>query len=273
MINVFIPKSNFIKKSVSFLAVSFLILDSTSAVKEEFPLIDQDATEVQVSKKGMNRLSVKEDRIAKIILTDDRLQYDLDEDQGQLFFKMNGTGEDSVDITLITEKGLTHDVTLMPCECESKSIIFEPEVVSEEEDEEEGGQGDRLEPSRRKTSSVLSRLTEDGPLRGASDAYTDQITSLMHAMVNETSVSGFKVSSCYLTDRNYKDKNLSIKALKSYKNSLFEGRSYEIKNIGPDPIIIREKEFAKSGDCAIAFSKDHLEHGDSLRLYVISRKG
>lgn len=258
------------KTIAQVLCFNFMILQTTSAIREEFPLIDQERTEVDVAKNGMNRLSIKDDRILKIVISDDRLQWELDEENGQLFFKVLSKDESPISLTLLTEKGLTHDVTLVPQDCEAKTIVFEPKLVNEEDDEE-GGEGDRIEPAR---ANRFSKGGDQnlGDFKGSSDAYTDQLTSLMHAMVNQTKIPGFHATSYYWSDREYKTRKLNIKPLKIYKNAAFEGKVYELKNVGSDPVILREKDFSKPSDCAIAFSKDYLEKGDTLTLYVISRK-
>ena len=104
---------------------------SPLAALQTYPLVDQHKTDVAVSKESPNRIAVKGDRIHQIFGAAGTFEVQSDEETGQIFVKCVSVARAKpVTLTLITESGLTHDVTLIPQAIDFQSIVFDPTLPS-----------------------------------------------------------------------------------------------------------------------------------------------
>ena len=78
-----------------------------------------------ISFDSMNRLAVANDRITQIFGDHEAYEVQTEENTGQLFLKPTlENGKKPLSVTLITESGLTQDMTLEPVERDAATVIL-----------------------------------------------------------------------------------------------------------------------------------------------------
>lgn len=84
--------------------------------------------EAKIAANTINRLAVVNDRILNVFGEEDTFTMQTDERTGQVFIKpLNNSGQELF-ITLITENGITQDLTLIPSLSQAATIILKPAV-------------------------------------------------------------------------------------------------------------------------------------------------
>ncbi|MBY0461769.1 MAG: type-F conjugative transfer system secretin TraK, partial [Alphaproteobacteria bacterium] len=118
----------FSKKSIYL----FLFLSSVSGYAAEVHNLSE-GTRIQtnICPTEMNRISVQGDRIAQVFGAEGKFTHQVDEETGQFFLKPLSQAEGGfphvpVSLTLITESGLTQDMTLFPREKTAATILLKP---------------------------------------------------------------------------------------------------------------------------------------------------
>src|SRR3990167_2070698 len=115
-----------IKKKL--LGLGLMALGSTDVrAVQSFNLVDHQRTEIMVSNRQMNRIAVKGDRIQQVFGADEHFHMETDEHGGQIFLKfLSNQMLEPLSLTIVTEAGLTQDLTLMPDDMEAQTILFKP---------------------------------------------------------------------------------------------------------------------------------------------------
>ena len=112
------------KSLLFFLALNLLNvpLDATSQTIATNP---DKRLKAIISADSMNRLAVANDRITQIFGDQEAYEVQTEESTGQLFLKPTlENGKKPLAITLITENGLTQDMTLEPVERDAATVIL-----------------------------------------------------------------------------------------------------------------------------------------------------
>jgi conjugal transfer pilus assembly protein TraK len=101
-----------------------LLRFSSLEALQTYPLKTQGHLTVTVSRDQQNRIAVKDDRISQIFCSDGQLEIKTDEVHGQIFVRFLEKEAEPLSLTLITEKGVTQDLTLKPSKRASESIVL-----------------------------------------------------------------------------------------------------------------------------------------------------
>jgi hypothetical protein len=115
----------------------------SASAAQLFDASNQEKIEANISKTDQNRITTTNDRIAQVYATNDKFHYDIDETQGQIFIKPKSLSNESFTISIVTEKGKTIDLKLIPDDIEAETILINllddpfPEEVEFINDEEE----------------------------------------------------------------------------------------------------------------------------------------
>lgn len=88
-------------------------------------LSDNKRIEASICADSMNRISVANDRIMQIFGDEGTFESQNDEATGQVFLKPTAeNGTKNLSLTLITEQGITQDLTLIPASKSPQTLIF-----------------------------------------------------------------------------------------------------------------------------------------------------
>lgn len=226
-----------IKKKL--LGLGLLVLGSTQACAvQNFNLVDHQRTEIQVSNRQMNRIAVKGDRIQQIFGADEHFHIETDDHGGQIFLKfLSDQMLEPVSLTIVTESGLTQDLTLMPDDMEAQTVLFKPGIGFDD--------------------------AEDNRL----ESREDKIVELISAMAAGDRLEGYDIKS--IPPRENNEPNPAFKAIKTYEGESFKGIVYCLQNDSETVLKVTEQDVAQPGDLAVSLSITTVAPGQSAQLYVI----
>ena len=225
-----------IKKKL--LGLGLLALGSTEVqAVQSFNLVDHQRTEIMVSNRQMNRIAVKGDRIQQVFGADEHFHIETDDHGGQIFLRfLSNQMLEPVSLTIVTEAGLTQDLTLMPDDLDAQTVLFKA-GVGKVESEEKG----------------MSR--------------EDKIAALILVMAAGDRLEGFDIKT--ISPREDDESNPAFKAIKTYEGESFKGIIYCLQNDSETVLKVAEQDLAKSGDLALSLSSTTIEPGASAQLYVV----
>jgi hypothetical protein len=219
----------------------------------------------------MNRLAVANDRITQVIGDSDAYELQTEETTGQVFLKPTlENGKKPLSVTLITESGLTQDMTLEPVERDAATVILKNTGASA------GAGNDAAKPNNHLSFSQTSEGFGQGhaaqgfgpqmPGFGTALGFQDQVIVAMKFLVSGSAptigVENF--------DRKG-PKGIEIGLIEAVNLGNFKGYKLDVKNAGDVPMDILEKDFYLNGDLAFSFEKRVLNPKTSTVLYVVTR--
>lgn len=112
-------------KSYMYALGAFLAVTTTGKGSQSLALAENKRLYAAISATSMNRLAVPNDRISQIFGDDGAFVMQSDELTGQVFIKPSSeNGTKPLALTLITENGVTQDLTLDPKEQSPTTIIL-----------------------------------------------------------------------------------------------------------------------------------------------------
>ena len=113
------------------LSLAFALMQSVNTqaspeqTSEVLKLSSNKRIEASICADSMNRLAVSNDRITQIFGDEGTFESQNDDATGQVFLKpTTENGSKSLSLTLITEQGITQDLTLKPIAKTAKTLIL-----------------------------------------------------------------------------------------------------------------------------------------------------
>lgn len=210
-----------------------MLLSAESHAIQNLSLIDHQRSQLTISQHQMNRIAVRGDRIHQVFGVDENLHVETDEQGGQIFIKFTNPHAKPVSLTIITESGLTQDLTLIPEDVEAQAVLFKP-------------------------GSIKDQVLEEDISSQA------QMMELMQTMIAGRKLDGYEITS--LSDN---ESNGRFKAIKHYEGAEYVGIQYMFKNDGDEAVALTEHDLAQPGDMAVSLSQTRVAPGESVYLYVI----
>lgn len=206
--------------------------------------IDENArVEAKIAANVMNRLAVINDRIVNIFGEEETFTIQTDEHTGQVFIKPTpDNGNKPIALTIITENGLTQDLTLIPTQTKAATIILKQAA------NKSYNPGLEVLPglSRNQTK-------EEEWLRVLKQAVLGELPVLP--------VTGLQGSR--------KVANLQIKFNKCYQAGAYFIQVWKIKNNSRELQELHEKQFFNGGDIALSLTSTTLAPDEQTLLYVL----
>lgn len=226
------------------------------------PLNDLHVIEAEISRQGLTRITVKQDRILNVFGITGEYVLEADEDQGQIFIRPMGPGSlNPISLTLTTEKGHTQDLQLTPKDKAPEALILQAVEDSEEH--------------------LTKKITQDFPSR-------DAIEELIKACQEDRIPVGYKPMPLDIKPqqgphrliREIRGSSLKGDPLRGVplrglplKGVPLRGLTYEVKNSDTIPWILAESGFAAELETqviAILMPKKLLKPGESAYVYVVA---
>ena len=101
------------------------ILGGVAQANQVLTMVDNKRLEAVINSESMNRIAVANDRITQIFGDEGTFESQNDETTGQIFLKPTvENGIKNLSLTLITEQGVTQDLTLKPTAKSAATIIL-----------------------------------------------------------------------------------------------------------------------------------------------------
>ena len=269
------------------LLLPFLVLQLLSfkicAASQTINMNPDKRLKAVISCDSMNRLAVANDRIAQIFGDNDAYEVQTEESTGQLFLKPTAeNGKKPLSVTLITENGVTQDMTLQPEEREATTVILKNTSLGTWQSGETlidatGVLG--AFPSSTSNKFVGQRVGVgqgdfsynpaygiQTPGFGAALGFQDQVIAAMKFLVS---------GSAPIIDVDEVKRNgpkcIEIDLISAFNLGNFKGMKLQVKNTTDVAMDVLEKDFLQTNDLALSFEKRVLKAGESTMLYVVVR--
>lgn len=203
--------------------------------------------EANIAVDVMNRLTVVNDRIVNIFGDDGTFVVQTDEHTGQVFIKpTTENGNKPLSITLITENGITQDLTLNPVKLKPTTLILKP-----------------FKPTIQYSQSPAERLIPGVAARN--QTLQDQWIQVMkQAVLGELAVV---TTGIFPKARKVVGFNLSYD--KSYQIGELLVQVWSIKNITKIPQELQENRFFQVGDLALSLQQRWLQPNEKTFAYIL----
>lgn len=225
-----------------------------------------------ISSDSMNRLAVTNDRITQIFGDQEAYEVQTEENTGQLFLKpTSDNGKKPLAITLITESGVTQDMSLEPQERDAATVILKnTETGSTKNWDTKAGVPNGIASNPHvlfsQASSYSQGLGEHAPPFGAALGFQDLVIAAM-----KTLVSGLAPTVEVETFDRSSPKGFKIGLIEAVNLGNFRGYKLDVKNTSDLPMDIVEKDFYRAGDLAFSCERRVLNPKTSTVLYVVTK--
>ena len=210
-----------------------------------------------ISFDSMNRLAVANDRITQIFGDHEAYEVQTEENTGQLFLKPTlENGKKPLSVTLITESGLTQDMTLEPVERDAATVILKQ------------GADDKGQKADFKKSNEFNHhyLNTESCNLNPELGFQDQVIAAMKYLVSGSAPT-FGIDNFNRRG----PKGIEIGLIEAVNLGNFKGYKLDVKNAGDVPMDILEKDFYLAGDLAFSFERRVLNPKTSTVLYVVTK--
>ena len=265
---------SFFKRNLVASLVLTPLVSASSKGSQVLTLTENKRLEAAICADSMNRIAVANDRITQIFGDDGTFESQNDENTGQVFLKPTvENGTKSLSLTLITEQGVTQDLTLKPTAKSATTLIFKntfpTSEVSQEKRQEgivKGIQGPSSNPFGTNSFGVgfqpsFSREQAPVPQHHLLVLLKQAITG--HLPFREAGFfSGASVS-------RPSPEGLQLSHHQSYTATSYDVQVFQVENTLQTTIEIQEKSFYQSGDLAISLRKRVLPPGAKTLLYLV----
>lgn len=219
-----------------------------------------------ISSDSMNRLSVSGDRIVQVFGDSESYELQADENTGQIFLKPTSqNGNKPLAISLITEAGVTQDLTLEPKEGDAKTLILKaPVTVPTTTNFLTNPAHNQCQiPS---ASFGMGNGAVHGGYYGSLNFQEQVINAMKQMVVSPENLPTYELET--FTRRG--SEHLEIGLIAAYVIGSFKGFKLEVKNTGLSAVDVLEKDFFRNGDLGISFEKRVLSKGESTVCYVVT---
>lgn len=248
----------FNKKSI----YPFLFLASSSLYAAQvYNLSEGSRIQANICPTEMNRIAIEGGRISQVFGGEGKFIHQVDEETGQFFlkplFNQEGSTQEGrfspipVSLTLITESGLTQDLTLFPREKTSATILLKPS-----------------------SSSIQKKNPSLPSFEGLGRAlpYQDGLIQALRVLVNEGEGITEKQDNLETPGFRSAASGLTAQFVRQVKGPGYLAQVFEIKNTNAELETLQEKQFFQTGDLALALSKTTLMPQEKATLYVLRRE-
>jgi hypothetical protein len=218
-------------------------------------MVENKRLDATICADSMNRIAVANDRITQIFGDEGTFETQNDETTGQIFLKPTvENGTKNLSLTLITEQGLTQDLTLRPTSKSATTMILK------------GGQSGAHQISQNQSfpqkeagfalGTERNSSHQDQLLEVLKQAVMGQLPSLEGQFLSRNAPEGFDITH-----------------LNSYQGGPFIIHVYHVRNTAEIEIEIHEKMFYRPGDLALSFKGRILPKDSKTRMYVVTMGG
>lgn len=112
-------------KKTQAVLMTWLLSGTVMANTQVLTFSENQRLEATIGLEAMNRLAVSNDRIVNLFGDEGTFVMQSDEQSGQVFIKLSPENADKpLNLTLITENGLTQDLKLIPTQTEASTVIL-----------------------------------------------------------------------------------------------------------------------------------------------------
>jgi hypothetical protein len=220
-----------------------------------------------ISSDSMNRLSVYGDRITQVFGDSESYELQADENTGQIFLKPTSqNGNKPLAISVITESGVTQDLTLDPKEGDARTITLKAPITPATASTPNSVLHQVQIPSANAPNFNMGLGIGSGGYYHSLNFQEQVINAMKQMLTTPETLPTLELDSFTRIG----PENLEIGLIAAYVVGNFKGFKLEVKNTSSTSIDILEKDFFRNGDVGISFEKRVLAKGESTICYVVS---
>ncbi len=216
--------------------LAFLCLGTTAHATLIRPLDETRPLEVTISREGLTRIKVQDDRILNVFGVSGDYELEADEALGQVFIRPQplGFSGDSkpLYLTITTEKGHTQDLRLLPRHQAPEALILKAE---ERKDKDEN----------RKRPSLQDPITKE-EIEALIQACRDNRIPLTYQQAPVDWRKSTSDSPHALKSLGTPLSPLPLHLIRGLKGERLSAFTYEIKNTSPSPIALSAEDLGKN---------------------------
>jgi hypothetical protein len=223
----------------------------------------------------MNRIAIANDRITRIFGDDGTFESQNDEDTGQVFLKPTAeNGTKSLSITLVTEQGITQDLTLKPTATSARTLIFKSATPAVAANRKTGQgihhTGSSLSSKPFGANPFDAELHPSFSPEQTPAPYHHLLALLKKATAGQLPLQEGGSSDLYRSRP--EPEGLQVSYHQSYAADPYpyDVHAFHVENTQQPAIELQEKPFYQPGDLAISLQKRILPPGAKTLLYVVS---
>ena len=237
-----------ILKGISFILLGVL---SSNVLAETVKMRDEPIKS-RISFKHLNRISVKNDRIASVAGLDAAFHFEKNEKTGDGYIKPTEDNDhDPISISITTASGRIQDLVLEVDDKDPNVLILE---------------NDDLEDDSLENDSWDDSSTPTGSGQIGSD-FESSVVGAMKCFMAETGLKAIRPDA--KPKRTVSE--FKIDFVEMYKIDGFTGTKFKVSSDSETSLELKESDFSKAGDVALALSDLTISKDNTVFLYVLSR--
>ena len=249
------------------LSFALALVPFASEASQVLKLAENKRVEAAICPDSMNRIAIANDRITHIFGDEGTFESQNDENTGQVFLKPTmENGVKSLSLTLITEQGITQDLTLKPTAKSATTLIFKNPDAS--------GTASALKTDQRfETRGMTQNPVNVDPPPGFSPEKNFNLQDHLLVLLKQAVAGQLPLQDTAFLDDGYISRTgpdgFEISYHQSYAAGSYGVLVFHVKNTTKTVIEIQEKSFYQPGDLAISLQTRMLPAGAETLLYVV----
>lgn len=266
-----------LKRITVCIALSLLapltVYASTEQTNKILKFSNTKRIETAICADSMNRITVANDRITQIFGDEGTFESQNDEATGQIFLKPTlQNGSKNLSITLITEQGVTQDLTLKPIAKSAQTIILSRDSRSQDFMERDPtiSQGSSDRDNLLLSSDSQLNVGKMLPLQEQLLSLVKQAIMNQHPFSEEESLDSKGISRQLSSREGY-----SLTPSQSWQEGPYSIHAHLVENVTEASLDLHEQDFYQPGDLALCFDIRDLRGNllpaqATVTLYVVS---
>ena len=235
-------------RTALFLALSFILALLTplaSKASQVLTLLENKRVEAAICPDSMNRIAIANDRITHIFGDEGSFESQNDENTGQVFLKPTvENGTKNLSLTLITEQGITQDLTLKPTAKSATTLIFKNPASALRADQ------------KFETRGMTQNPLNVEPLPGFSPENNFNLQDHLLVLLKRAVTEQLPLHDTEFLDDGYisraSPEGFELSYHQSYAAGSYGVFVFHVKNTTKTAIEMQEKSFYQPGDLAIS---------------------
>lgn len=224
--------------------------------------------EATISPDFLNRITVAHDRITQIFGDEGTFESQNDETTGQLFLKPTAeNGLKELSLTLITEQGITQDLTLKPTAKAPTTLILQPKTLGANSGPKPTpGMSFEAQPETPSFGVGLGAFSKNSPVE---EGYLGLLKQAMADQLPPDETQAFPMD----PSSRPAPEGVRLTLHQAYFAFPYGVHVFRVENTTPTSLEVEEKDFYQAGDLALSLEKRVLAPDSPTLLYVVTRQG
>ncbi len=253
-----------IRQALKLAGLSIMLLISTGALAQEYVVPLKGQVVVTISDKGVNRISVENDRIAQVIGNEEEYIIESDANLGQIFLSPALKSIQEISLRLLTEREKTIDVKFLVKKLEPQTITFKYKS-------EVDAPVYNLSPAAYNPNQITTSVERKNTSNNQNQIVIDAIK-----LVDSNKLKAIDVPILSCLNQNSKLKG--VKLIKASQYSFAKQLlviKVQVINKNKTSVLLEEQDFSNCMKFtnAVALTKNQIEPSETTIIYLVGKDG